>query len=301
MRTDLSNQQKRTNTVKRVLLAVLLLNLAVALAKFIYGSISHSAAMQADGIHSIFDSAGNVVALIGITLATRPADRSHPYGHFKLETFASMVIGLMLVLAAYQVGSSAVSSLMSGEYHTVVTPLSFVVMVSTLAINLFVTIYERRMGNALKSDILKADASHTLSDCLVSIGVIIGLVLVSFGIEMADDIMALIVMVAILFTAFDVFKSSFVTLSDEARLPEDDVKKLVESIPGVEEAHRVRTRGLQSEIYLDMHVLVDPQMSVADSHRLVDDIESAIEDAYPEVRDILIHVEPDDEVHRLGD
>lgn len=291
----------RTTAVKRVLLAVLLLNLAVALAKFVYGTISHSAAMQADGIHSIFDSAGNVVGLIGISLAIRPADSSHPYGHFKIETFASLVIGLMLIFAAYQVGSSAVVSLIEGTYHTIVTPISFVVMGGTLVVNLCVTNYERKMSKQLKSDILKADAAHTLSDCLVSIGVIIGLILVSFGIEMADDIMALVVMVAILFTAFDIFKSAFVTLADEARLPEQDIRHLVEGIEGVEEAHRIRTRGLQSEVYLDLHILVEPSMTVSASHKLVDEVEAAITQAYPEVQDILIYVEPDDEEHRLNE
>ena len=290
----------RTAAVKRVLLAVLLLNLVVALAKFVYGTISHSAAMQADGIHSIFDSAGNVVGLIGISLATRPADTAHPYGHFKIETFASLVIGLMLVFAAYQVGSSAVVSLMEGSYHTIVTPISFIVMTGTLVVNLFVTTYERKMSKQLKSDILKADAAHTLSDCLVSIGVIVGLILVSFGVEMADDIMALIVMVAILVTAFDIFKSAFITLADEARLSEQDIRDLVEGIDGVQEAHRVRTRGLQSEVYLDLHILVDPDMTVRESHHLVDEVEAAISDAYPEVQDILIYVEPDDEEHRLS-
>ena len=292
------NKQKRTTAVKRVLLGVLLLNLVVALAKFIYGTISHSAAMQADGIHSIFDSAGNVVGLIGISLAMRPADKEHPYGHFKLETFASLMIGLMLIFAAYQVGSSAVVSLIEGSYHTEVTPLSFIVMAGTLVVNLFVTTYERRMGKKLKSDILKADAAHTLSDCLVSIGVIIGLVLVAFGIEMADDIMALIVMVAILFTAFDIFKSSFATFTDEARIPVQDIRELVEAVPGVQEAHQIRTRGLQGEIYLDMHILVDPNMTVHASHEVVSQIEENISKAYPEVQDMLIYVEPNDEEHR---
>lgn len=295
---SLQNHEKRTATVKQVLLVVLLLNLVVALAKFIYGSISHSAAMQADGIHSIFDSAGNVVGLIGISLAIRPADKEHPYGHFKLETFASLIIGLMLIFAAYQVGSSAVVSLIEGNYHTEVTPVSFVVMVGTLVVNLFVTTYERRMGKRLKSDILKADAAHTLSDCLVSIGVIIGLILVACGIEMADDIMALIVMVAILFTAFDIFKSAFATFTDEARIPAAEIRDVVESVNGVQEAHQIRTRGLQGEIYLDLHILVDPQMTVIDSHKVVSEIEQKLSETYPEVQDILIYVEPNDEEHR---
>ena len=153
---SLQNHEKRTSTVRRVLLAVLLLNLAVALAKFVYGTISCSTAMQADGIQSIFDSAGNVVGLIGISLATRPADKEHPYGHFKLETFASLMIGLMLIFAAYQVGSSAVTSLIEGSYHTEVTAISFVVMVGTLAVNLFVTTYERRMSLLRRFPILRS-------------------------------------------------------------------------------------------------------------------------------------------------
>lgn len=295
---SLTPTSKRTRSIKSVLIVVLVLNLAVSLAKFIYGTISQSAAMQADGIHSIFDSAGNIVGLIGISLAMRPADSEHPYGHFKLETFASLVIGLMLIFAAYQVGSSAVVSLMNGNYHTEVTPISFIVMVGTLVVNLFVTTYERRMGNRLKSDILRADAAHTLSDCMVSIGVIIGLILVSVGIEMADDIMALIVMVAILITAFDIFKSSFATFTDEARIPVEEVRTLVEDVAGVQEAHQIRTRGLQGEIYIDMHILVDPEMTVSESHKVVDHIEHVISEAYPEVQDILIYVEPNDEEHR---
>lgn len=296
---SLQNHEKRTSTVRRVLLAVLLLNLAVALAKFVYGTISYSTAMQADGIHSIFDSAGNVVGLIGISLATRPADKEHPYGHFKLETFASLMIGLMLIFAAYQVGSSAVTSLIEGSYHTEVTAISFVVMVGTLAVNLFVTTYERRMGNRLKSDILKADAAHTLSDCLVSIGVIVGLILVACGIEMADDIMALIVMVAILFTAFDIFKSAFATFTDEARIPAAEIREVAESVEGVQEAHQIRTRGLQGEIYLDLHILVDPEMTVIASHKVVSEIEQKLSETFPEVQDILIYVEPNDEEHRM--
>ena len=200
-------QTKRTVQVKRVLWIVLFLNLGVALAKYIYGVISGSTSMQADGIHSVFDSAGNVVGLIGISLATKPADRNHPYGHFKFETYASLVIGIFLLVAAAEVGSSAVTSLVNQEFNATVTPISFAVMIVTLFINISVSRYESKCGRELNSEILVADSRHTLSDALVSIGVIIGLILIQFGIAMADAIMALIVMVAILLTAFDVFKT----------------------------------------------------------------------------------------------
>lgn len=289
-----SNLSERTRSVKRVLWAVLFLNLGVAAAKYIYGSISGSAAMQADGIHSIFDSAGNVVGLIGISIATRPADESHPYGHAKFETYASIIIGLLLLLAAFEVGSSAIANLIKQQYAATVTPLSFVVMIVTLIINLGVTIYERKQGKLLKSEVLSADASHTLSDAMVSVGVIVGLILVSVGFPAADPIMALLVTLAILATAWDVFKHALATLSDTARIPEKEIYDEVLKLPGVKEAHRIRTRGTEGEVYLDLHVLVAPEMTVQAAHDLSEGVEETLKNTFPQVSEVLVHIEPND-------
>ncbi len=285
---------QRMRSIKRVLWIILLLNLAVAAAKYLYGSISGSASMQADGIHSVFDSAGNVVGLVGIALAARPADEGHPYGHAKFETYASLVIGVLLLLAAFEVGSSAVGKLMAGTFTAEVTPLSFVVMIGTLAVNLGVTAYERRCAKRLKSEVLAADANHTLSDALVSVGVIIGLVAVSLGFPMADPVMALIVTAAILATAYDVFRHALATLSDRARIPEDELRSTVVAVPGVRGAHRIRTRGTEGEVYADLHVLVSPDMTVIAAHELAEIVERTVEERFPNVIEVLVHIEPDD-------
>lgn len=285
---------ERMRSVRRVLWAILFLNLAVAAAKYIYGTMSQSASMQADGIHSMFDSAGNVVGLVGIAIASRPADEDHPYGHAKFETYASLVIGVLLLLAAFEVGSSAVGKLMAQNYSAEVTPLSFIVMAGTLAVNLGVTFYERRKGKLLKSEILMADASHTFSDALVSIGVIIGLVFVALGFPIADPIMALVVTVAILATAYDVFRHALATLSDHARIPEEDLKVVIQAIPGVRDAHRIRTRGTEGEVYTDLHVLVAPDMTITAAHALGDEVERVVKEQFPNVVDVLVHIEPDD-------
>ncbi len=290
-------ESKRIIQVKRVLWIVLFLNLGVALAKYIYGIISGSTAMQADGIHSVFDSAGNVVGLIGISLAIKPADHDHPYGHFKFETYASLIIGILLLLAAAEVGSSAIISLINNEFNAIVTPLSFVVMVATLIINISVSRYESICGKDLNSEILLADSKHTLSDALVSTGVIIGLVLMQLGFAVADALMALVVMVAILVTAVDVFKAGLQTLSDKSRIPEEDIRAIVSGISGVKKPHMIRSRGTKDEVYVDLHVLVDPNMTVLESHQLSDDIEIRINEAFPQAKDILVHVEPDDGLH----
>ncbi len=295
----LAQSSSRISQVRRILALVLTLNLVVALAKFGYGVATSSNSMQADGIHSVFDSLGNVVGLVGITLALRPADEAHPYGHHKFETYASLVIGVLLIAAAAEVGFSAVSSLSSGVHNAQVTVVSYVVMVGTLCVNIGVTAYEHKEGKRLNSDILLADASHTLSDAMVSIGVIIGLVLIQLGFAIADSIMALVVMVAILVTAVDVFRAAFETLSDKARIPEEELRSVVLAVPGVCEVHHIRTRGTSGDVYADMHVLVDPQMSVAVSHEVADRVESEVIHKFPQVKDILVHVEPNDAYHRL--
>lgn len=285
---------ERMRSIRRVLWIILLLNLGVAAAKYAWGTLSGSASMQADGIHSVFDSAGNVVGLVGISLAARPADTGHPYGHAKFETYASLVIGVLLLLAAFEVGSSAAAKLAAGSYTAEVGPMSFAVMAGTLAVNLGVTVYERRFAKRLKSEVLAADANHTLSDALVSVGVIAGLAAVALGFPMADPIMALVVTAAILATAYDVFKHALATLSDRARIPEGDLRAAALAVPGVRGVHRIRTRGTEGEVYADLHVLVDPSMTVADAHRLADEVEADIKERFANVIEVLVHIEPND-------
>ena len=167
-------------------------------------------------------------------------------------------------------------------------------MVGTLIINIGVTAYERRCGKRLKSEVLAADANHTLSDAFVSIGVIAGLVAVALGFPMADPLMALVVTVAILVTAFDVFKHALATLSDRARIPEDDLRAAALSVTGVRDAHQVRTRGTEGEVYADLHVLVAPEMTVGEAHGLSEQVEAAVQARFPNIVDVLVHIEPDD-------
>lgn len=285
---------ERIRSIKRVLWIVLLLNISVAITKFLFGYFSQTTSIQADGIHSIFDSAGNIVGIIGISIAARPADYGHPYGHAKFETYASAIIGVLLLAAAWEVGSTAIGDLIHGTADPDVSLLSFLIMLGTLVVNLSVTTYERRESKRLSSEILGADSRHTLSDVIVTCGVIVGLIFIKLGYTIADPIMSLVVTVAILYTAYEVFKQANASLSDSARLPVEDVSDCVMAIPGVCGCHEIRTRGTESEVYLDLHVLVDPLMSVKDAHMLADDVESRVRETFPSVIDVVIHLEPDD-------
>lgn len=295
-----ADHRGRIRGIKRVLWLVLALNVGVALAKLIWGVFSGSAAMTADGFHSLFDGTSNIIGIVGMSLAARPADEDHPYGHSKYETYAAVIIGLMLLIAAYSIGREAVTRLMGQGQPPTVTWTSFAIMFGTLLINFFVTTYERRAGKRLNSEILLADASHTASDVLVSLGVIVSLALVKWlHWYQADAIVSLIIAVVIVYTAWTVFKSANYTLSDSARIDEDEIDHVVLAVPGVKDTHHVRTRGSESEVYLDLHIQVEPTITVAEGHAIAHAVENRVCEKYPQIVDVVVHVEPygPDELH----
>ena len=293
-RESAEQRAARDRAVRRILWIVLILNLVVAAAKFVYGLITSSSSMQADGIHSSFDSINNIVCLVGLAIASRPADESHPYGHKKFETYASLVIGISLIVAAGTVVGQAVGKFTGDAAQAQVNVGSFVVMGLTLAMNIGVSTVERRRGRELRSDMLVADAEHTMSDVWVSLSVIAGLVLVKLGLDVADPIVSLLVAVFIARAAFEILRQVNASLADMARLPERAVRELAEGVEGVRGAHNIRTRGTEAAVYADLHVLVNPNMTVRDAHKVAHDVEKVICGVYPQVVDVTVHVEPDD-------
>lgn len=284
----------RLRSVRGVLWWVLALNVMVASAKLGYGFFIDSVSVTADGFHSMFDGTSNIIGLIGLGLASRPADRGHPYGHNKYETFASAAIGALLLFAAWRVGSSAIERLQNPGAGPEVDAVSFVIMLGTLAVNLFVTTFERRAGVRLGSEILKADASHTGSDVFVTVGVIGGLAAVRLGYPIADPILGLVVAGFIIVTAFRVLASAGGSLADTARLDPAKVSTVCLEIDGVLGCHDVRTRGSESEVYVDLHVQVDPGVTVAEGHAVAERVEAAVANGFTEVIDVIAHLEPYD-------
>lgn len=281
--------------VKRVLYIVVFLSVCVALLKLGYGIFSSSEAMQADGLDSLFDSIGGIIGIIAMGMASKPADDDHPYGHGKFETTASLIVGVILLFGAYRIASAAVDELISLDYDVEVTAMSYVVMAISIAAKIVITTYERRMGKKLNSEMLTADAANTLADVLVSSGVVLGLILSQLGYPMADPIVSLAISVVVLFTAINIFRTGNETLSDHARIPEGEIHDIVDGFAdrGICNCHKVRTRGTPSEVYVDLHVLVAPDMSVFEAHSIGKDIVSAICSAYPQVVDATVHFEPD--------
>ncbi len=195
------SEQVRSQSVRRVLWIVLVLNVGVAVAKLFVGWLVSSISMVADGFHSLTDGASNVVGLIGLSIADRPPDEDHPYGHRKFETLAALIIGALLSLTAWEVLQSLIHRLREGG-EPEVTGLAFAVMIVTIVINIGVTTWEHRAARKYKSIILKADAAHTRSDVFASLAVIASLVAARFGYPQLDLIAAMVIIVMIGYAAF---------------------------------------------------------------------------------------------------
>jgi cation diffusion facilitator family transporter len=291
--------EERFQKIHRVLIYVLILNWGVAAAKLFYGWVIQSASMTADGYHSFSDGASNLLGLIGIWIASRPIDQSHPYGHKKFETLFSFGISGLLFLVCF----SVVREGMLRFFHPVVPKVnieSFLVMGVTLGINIFVMIYESKKGRALKSDLLLSDALHTRADILTSSSVIVTFVAIRLGYPILDPIASFIIAFFIAYAAVGIVRESSRVLSDAVAIRREEIEASVLSIKGVRECHKIRSRGRPDDIHIDLHVLVAPDMDVHRAHHLSYAIENKIKRDFRGVTDVIVHMEPLEEEKNKG-
>ncbi len=281
----------RYSAISRVLVRVLLLNLAVAGAKILLGAATGAVSVLTDGFHSLTDGGSNVVALVALRVARQPPDTEHPYGHRKFETMASVGILVFLLLVVVQVLWAAVERLRSPIVPTV-GAISFVVMGGTFLVNIAVVTYERRAGRRLSSEVLIADSHHTQSDLFTSLTVIVALVGVTLGFPLLDPLAAVIVAGFIGYACWEIFQETTRILADQIVMAEGDIRDVVREIPEVLGCHRIRSRGAADHVFLDMHVWLDPSMRLDEAHRISHVVKDRIMARYPQVKDAIIHIEP---------
>lgn len=287
-----AERRETMRRVSRVLWITLGLNLVVALSKIVYGHFAGVLSIRADGFHSLTDSVNNLVGLLGVYFASRPADAGHPYGHAKFEVLAAGVIGLSLLGMAYDVLTSATARLFYGAPPPRLDALAFVVLAATLGVNLLVARYERVQAERLGSPFLASDAAHTSSDVLVTLGVIVTVGLVHAGFAMLDSVMALGIACFIAWTGVQVLRANLRYLADAAALEPEAVRRIAITIAGVADAHKVRTRGAPGDIHVDLHIQVARHLDVVTAHRVTHWVIDAIKTRLPGVTDVVVHTEP---------
>ena len=277
--------------VVRVLYRVLFLNLAVAIVKIVLGYMTGAVSILSDGFHSLTDSASNVVALVAVSVARRPPDENHPYGHRKYETMASLGILVFLVIVLVQVLGAAYDRVVNGGAPRVF-PEGIGVMTITLIVNLFVVAYEMREARRLNSEVLHADAKHTRSDVLTTGAVLGALIGVWYGYPLLDPLAAVIVALFIGRAGWGIAQDASRILADEIVIAEQEVRAVVGSVPDVLGCHQIRTRGPADYIFMDLHIWLEGQTSLEAAHATSHVVKDRLMKRFPNLVDVVIHIEP---------
>ncbi|HSM81174.1 MAG TPA: cation diffusion facilitator family transporter [Nodosilinea sp.] len=277
--------------VQRVLLITLALNLIVVALKATVGWLTGSLSLLADALHSVTDGANNVLGLATNRLANPQPDRDHPYGHQKYEAIGALGVAAFLGIACFEILKSALERVFFGGNPVTMGPTALWIMLLVLGINVFVAFYERRVGLALNSKILVADARHTMSDIWTTIVVIAGLIGVWQGLAWLDVALAFPVALLVFKSGWTVLRDNLPWLVDEMAIAPEAIHTQVMQVPGVINCHSIASRGLLGrQVFIDMHLVVQPT-DIRAAHTVTEAVEDRLEAVFGPAR-VTIHIEP---------
>jgi len=277
--------------VRKVLIITLILNLFVMGLKAIVGSWTGSLSLLADALHSVTDSANNVLGLIASKFSSPQPDREHPYGHSKFEAVGALGIAAFLGIACFEILQGAIERILKGGEPVKISPPELWLLLIVLGVNIFVAFYERAVGRRVGSPILIADATHTMSDIWVTISVIGGLIGVWLGYQWMDVVLAFPVALLVFWSGWSVLKENLPWLVDQMAIAPEVIHAIATSVPGVSNCHDIASRGvLGRQVFIEMHLIVDAP-DVQSAHQITEEVESRLEERFRPLR-ILIHVEP---------
>jgi cation diffusion facilitator family transporter len=277
--------------VRRVLIITLLLNVFVMGLKALVGHWTGSLSLLADALHSVTDSANNVLGLVAIKFSSPLPDREHPYGHNKFEAVGALGIAAFLGIACFEIVQGAVERILKGGEPVRISPPELWLLLIVLGVNIFVAFYERNVGKRVGSSILIADATHTMSDVWVTISVIGGLIGVWLGYQLLDVLLAFPVALLVFWSGWSVLTENLPWLVDQMAIAPETIHAIAVAVPGVLNCHDIASRGvIGRQVFIEMHLIVDaPDVDTA--HNITEEVEKQLEQRFHPVR-ILIHVEP---------
>jgi cation diffusion facilitator family transporter len=247
--------------------------------------------MEADGYHSLLDGANNVIGLIVVGFAHAPPCKDHPYGHRKYETSASLLIGLGLLVLAYHVVEGAFDQASQARLPEIGL-LNWLVIGTATAINIGVAWYETRQGRHLGSEFLLADAAHTRADVYVTLGVVASFAGARAKLSWVDPVVATAIAGFVAVLAVQILLGAFHVLTDRATIPSERIEPVVRAVGGVLDCREVRTRGGMEATFVDLTVHADGGLTLRAAHRLSERIESELRQAFPQIVDVVVHIEP---------
>jgi cation diffusion facilitator family transporter len=296
--------KKRLERSLRVTFLGMLVNAALAAGKIAAGIIGHSHALVADGVESAADFISSLIVWRGVTVAAAPADEQHPYGHGKAEPLAAAVVATVLIAAAVMIVIGAIRDIVTP--HNVPAPFTLAVLIIVILIKEFLFRFVLKEGTALDSSAVSADAWHHRSDAITSLFALVGISVALWGgkgYESADDYAAILAAGVIAFNGWLLFRPAMDELMDIAPSTEfvEKIRAIAEATPEVVRVEKCRVRKSGFEYLVDMHIEVHPEMTVDRAHAVAHAVKDDIQHQVPNVRDVLVHIEPAGRGGRGGD
>ena len=287
--------------IRRLTLIGGVLDLFLGFVKVLVGYIGNSQALIADGIHSLSDLITDILVLVATKQSAQAADEGHPYGHDRIQTLVSLALAGSLGIIAIVIAWDAVTRIVSPE--SLLQPGFWPLAVAAISVvskeGYFQ--YVVRHPSTATSRMLYANAWHSRSDALSSLAVIVGVGGVLAGFAWADAFAAIVVAGLLLVVAYRIGREGAEELIDSAASPvlNANMRKTILSIEGVRDSHELRTRRMADKVLADVHIRVDPLISVSEGHRIGDEVMDTLKTRFPEVGDIVVHIDPEDDI--VGD
>lgn len=282
-------------TAVRVSLVSIIWNLILSLFKFFAGVIAHSGAMVSDAVHSASDVFSSIVVVAGVKMASKESDKEHPFGHERLECVAAIVLSTVLAVTGLGIGYSAAGKLARGEYAAAVPGmLALVAAAVSIGVKEAMFWYTRHYAKKIDSSALMADAWHHRSDSLSSIGALIGIGGAIMGYPIMEPAASIVICGFIEKAALDIFKDAVDKMVDKScnEQTEKELKECALGIAGVLQVDLLRTRMFGNKIYVEMEIGADKELSLGESHAIAEQVHDAIEEGWPKIKHILIHMNP---------
>ena len=297
---NLTKMQTREKEIRKITLIGAVVNIVLTAVKIVAGVIGRSAAMIADGVHSLSDLLSDVVVLVFTHISSKGRDRDHSFGHGKFETLATLIVSLILVVVGGKLmagGVQKIAGVMNGETIPVPGRIALWAALASVIAKEILYWATMRIGSKVSSPVVIANAWHHRSDALSSIGALAGIggaILLGEKWTILDPIASCCISIAIIVVAV---KMALPSLSEllETSLPEaveEDIKKTAAAVPGVEDIHNLQTRRNGISFIIDAHVVVDPAISVVQAHDIATAVEDALRSKYGPETQISIHIEP---------
>lgn len=271
-------------------------NVFLSLFKFLAGWFGKSNAMISDSIHSLSDVLSTIVVIIGLKISSKKADKSHPYGHERIECVAAFILASFLFITGIGIGWIGIKAIFIEDYSKVQTPtmIALIAAIISIVVKEGMYWYTRNVAKKIHSDSLMADAWHHRSDALSSIGSLIGIGGAMMGFKLLDPIASIIICICIGKVALDIFIDSVNKMVDKACNDDyvESLKKLVLEVDGVLDIDSIKTRLFGNRIYIDLEISADANLTLLKSHEIAQNVHDKIEETYHDVKHCMVHMNP---------